>query len=173
MRRLLLTLVFGLLAGAAAAQEPPRRPACAVTDDTSIPASLAAWKTRTPLDAAARVADAAALPIGAGVDAGLRPNGEVVFPRLPEKPGGSVSYGGLFRLHVAEAGDHQVSLGTGAWIELVQGDAVVPTKRFGPGPACASLKKTVVFALVPGDYLLEITGNAAPQLPLMVTRLAE
>lgn len=167
-------LVLALAAAAPAfAQEPASRPACVVTDDSKLPAALAGWRGRAPLAAAATAGDAvkAALPLGKGVDAQLKRNGEVAFPVLPAKPGGSVSHGGLFEIPVEAAGDYQVSLGTGAWIEVARDGAAVEATAHAPGPPCASLKKTVVFPLVPGRYLLEISGNADPVLPLMVHRV--
>lgn len=171
---LVASFTLALSATAALAQEPPSRPACDVVNDAGLPPALAAWTSRTPLSAAtdAKALSGAALPIGRGVDAQLKRNGEVTFPVLPAKPGGSVSYGGLFELQIAEAGDYQISLGTGAWIEVISGKAAVASSRHGPGPSCSSLKKTVVFPLKPGRYVLEITGNGDPVLPVMVTRLA-
>lgn len=166
-------LAVALAAPAAFAQEPPSRPACAAIDDSAIPPALAAWSTRSSAAAATDVAGlaAATLPIGKGVDGQLKRTAEVTFPVLPAKPGGSVSYGGLYGLQITEAGDYQVSLGTGAWIEVVSGTTLVESTRHGPGPACSSLKKTVIFPLKPGRYVLEITGNGEATLPLMVTRV--
>lgn len=168
--------VFALALSAALpalAQEPASRPACAVTDDSKLPPALAGWRSRAALAAAATPADAgkAALPLGRGIDGQLKRNGEVAFPVLPAKPGGSVSYGGLFEIPIEAAGDYQVSLGTGAWIEVVRDGAAVESTAHAPGPPCASLKKTVVFPLSPGRYLLEISGNAEAVLPLMVHRV--
>jgi len=177
--RLKLVLAAGvaltLTAPAALAQESPSRPACAAVSDASLPPALSAWTKRTPVAAAATAANLAqaSLPIGEGVDAQLKRNAEVTFPVLPAKPGGSVSYGGLYGLRISEAGDYQVSLGAGGWIELVSRKTLVKSSALGPGPACSSLKKTVVFPLKPGRYVLEITGNAEPTLPVMVTHLAK
>lgn len=170
-----LALVVALGASAASAQEPPSRPACSSTSDAGLPAALSGWTNRSPLTAATTAAGAtqAALPIGKGVDAQLKRTGDVAFPVLPGKPGGSVSYGGLFEIRIAEPGDYQVSLGTGAWIEVVSGRALVESSAHAPGPACSSLKKTVVFPLKPGRYLLEVTGNGEPALPVMVTRVVK
>jgi len=167
-------LALALASTTALAQEPPSRPACAVVDDTGLPPALAGWTSRTPLAAAtdARALPQASLPVGQGVDAQLRRTGEITFPVLPARPGGTVSYGGLYELRITEAGDYQVSLGTGAWIEVVRGKTLVEATRHGPGPACSSLKKTVVFSLKPGLYVFEITGNGEPTLAVMITRLA-
>lgn len=171
-------LVFAglLIAAPAFAQMPMATPAaCTAPSDAALPAALSGWIARSPLAAAANAAEAAkaALPIGKGVDAQLKRNGEVVFPVLPGKPGGTVSYGGLFEIPVTEAGDYQVSLGAGAWIEVTDGKVLIESTAHAPGVACTSLKKLVVFPLKPGRYLLEVTGNGAPVLPVMVSRVAK
>jgi hypothetical protein len=168
-----LGLATALWSPAAVAQEPPSRPACATTSDVNLPPALAGWTARLPVAAAATTTEVAkaALPIGKGVEAQLKHTGEITFPVLPAKPGGSVSYGGLYEVRIAEAGDYQLSLGTGAWIEVVSGKTLIESTAHAPGPACSSLKKTVVFPLKPGRYVLEITGNGEPSLPVMVTRV--
>ncbi len=173
--RIALAAALGLFALPALAQPAAGHAACPAIDDAAIPAHLSAWTARTPLAAAKDAAGlpAASLPVGKGVDAQLARNGEVAFPVLPAKPGGSVSHGGLFELKVAEAGDHQISLGSGAWIEVIDGKTVLEPVSHAPGPACTSLRKTVVYPLKPGRYLLEITGNGDAVLPLMVTRLVK
>ena len=175
MQRLLVALLLSAAPAAALAQEPPSRPVCVATSDADLPPALSAWTTRTPVSAAATAAGLAqaSLPVGKGVDALLKHSGAITFPVLPAKPGGSVSYGGLYDLNIGEAGNYQVSLGTGAWIELVSGKTLVESTAHAPGPACSSLKKTVVFPLKPGRYVLEISGNTEPTLPVMVTRLAK
>jgi hypothetical protein len=163
----------GALSGPAQAQEMGRKPACAAVSDAGLPAPLSGWTARTDLVAARDEGgvDKAVLPLGRGVDAKLNRTGDIAYPVLPERPGGSVSYGGLYAVDVTEAGDYQVSLGSGAWIEMIRGTALVTSTAHAPGPACSTLKKTVVFPLTPGRYLLAITGNGDAVLPVMVTRV--
>jgi hypothetical protein len=47
---------------------------------------------------------------------------EVRYPLRPEKPGGSVSYGGLIQIDVPEAGAYRLALDSAAWIDLVRGE---------------------------------------------------
>ncbi len=54
---------------------------------------------------------------------------------------------------------------------MVSGKAFVESSAHAPGPACTTLKKTVVFPLKPGRYVLEIAGNGEQILPFMVTRV--
>jgi hypothetical protein len=171
-------LAIGLttaLSGGALGQEAPpaAKPSCAAMDQ-GLPAALAGWTSRANLTAAAKEDDAAkaSVPIGKGVNGQLVRTGEVTFPLLPEKPGGSVSYSGLYEIRVTDAGDYQVSLATPAWIDVVSGKVFVESSAHSPGPACSTLKKTVIFPLKPGRYVLEISGNGQQVLPFMVTRVA-
>ncbi len=174
-RRLSLWVFLALTAAAPAVAQEAARPACASVSDAALPPALAGWKERAPLAAAGAAADTgrAVLPIGKGVDAQLKHTGEVTYPVLPAKPGGTVSYGGLYEVRVSEPGDYQVSLGTGAWIEMVDGKSLLESTAHAPGPACTTLRKTVVFPLKPGRYVLEITGNGDPSLAVMVSRLGK
>jgi hypothetical protein len=167
--------LIGLAASTSLAQEgaPKAGPACAAMD-ASLPPALSGWNGRSDL-AAAATAEAtgkASLPIGKGVNAQLKRTPEVIFPVLPEKPGGSVSYSGLYEINVSEAGNYQVSLGSGAWIDVASGRAFIDAGAHAPGPACSTLKKTVIFPLKPGKYVLEIAGNGEAVLPVMVTKAA-
>jgi hypothetical protein len=177
IQRLHITLgLAAMLAAAPAfAQAPPSQPACAAVDDAGRSPALAGWISRSPLPAATDAAEVgeAALPIGKGVDALLKKTGEISFPIAPTKPGGLETYGGLYEIRIAEPGDYQVSLGAGAWIEMVSGKVLIDSTAHTPGAACSSLKKTVVFPLKPGRYVLEISGNGQPTLAVMVTRVVE
>ena len=157
----------------ALAQQPQARPTCPATDDTGLSGPLAGWNSRADLAAVVSTADAgkAALPLGKGVNARLKQNGDVAFPVPPDKPGGPGSYGGLYEIRVAQPGDYQVSLGSSAWIELASGAAKLEPTSHTPGPACTTLKKTVTFTLKPGRYVLEIAGNPEPAVPVMVHKV--
>jgi hypothetical protein len=175
MTKLALSILLVLASAAPAFAQEAAHPACASVSDAALPPALAGWRERSALAAAAGGADTgrAVLPIGKGVDAQLKHVGEVTYPVLPGKPGGSVSYGGLYEVRVSEPGDYQVSLGTGAWIEVLDGNTLIESTAHAPGPACTTLRKTVVFPLKAGRYVLEITGNGEPSLPVMVSRVGK
>jgi len=146
---------------------------CPAGTAAALPPELASWADRQPLKAAgaAGKADAAALEIGKAVDAALLPTPDVKYAIRPEKPGGSVSFGGLFAFTVAEAGTFRVALGSGAWIDLVKDGVVIDSVAHGHGPECSDVRKMVDFPLAPGRYILQIAANGQAQLPLLVTRL--
>ena len=152
------------------AQEAMPEVVCAAA--SPLPAELASWTSREPLAAAASPAGLAEaqLVIGQAVDAGLQPTRDVTYALRPEKPGGSVSHGGLYAFHITEAGHYRVALSSAAWIDVVhQGKGLVSTAH-GRGPNCSGIRKIVDFTLDPGDYVLQISANAADTAALLVTR---
>lgn len=172
----LMTLMPG---GGAMAQDMPvskEGVSCAATP-AALPAELSGWARRVPLPAGRDAASAALLEPGIAVDGTLAPTTEVRYALRPEKPGGSVSFGGIFAFRVPEAGRYRVALGSAAWIDVVETGAIgkdgsgLASIAHGHGPDCSGIRKMVDFALEPGDYVLQIAANARAALPLLVTRL--
>ena len=156
---------------AAYAQMAPAAPAsaCAALDQ-DLPAELAAWPAKKELVAARGVADLekAVLTPGQAYVTTLAPTPEVTYVVQPEKPGGTVSKGGLFAVDIPTAGSYVIALGTGAWIDLLKGDAAQRSVAHGRGPACSSVRKMVTFDLQPGRYVVQISANADAALPILV-----
>ncbi|PVM87404.1 homogentisate 1,2-dioxygenase [Caulobacter endophyticus] len=171
--RLALILAVGLaLAAPAALAQVQPDVACAPGVEAGLPAELAAWGTKAPLAAATSVVSLpkAALAPGQAYTATLSPTPDVAYAVQPEKPGGTVSKGGLFSLKVETAGSYVIALGTGAWIDVLKDGAAQRSTAHGRGPACSTVRKMVTFDLTPGDYLIQISANAQAELPIMVAR---
>lgn len=145
-------------------------PACAAPAE--IPAWLSGWSTPVPMAAAARerALGAAQLTPGQAVTLTLLQTPRVSYPLRPEKPGGTVSYGGLVRFTVAEEGIWRVALGSGAWIDVVKGGTALQSVAHGPGPDCSGIRKMVDFHLTPGSYTLQLAANGTDSLVAMVAR---
>lgn len=177
MRLAPLILAGALLAPAAAlAQMTPAAPAptpqqCGAMD-VELPSELVGWTARAPLAAAKLAADLpkASLTPGKAFLATLPSTPDVTYVVQPEKPGGSVSHGGLFDLTVASAGTYVIALGTGAWIDVLKDGAPVMSGSHGRGPNCTTLRKVVTFDLSPGSYVVQISANGPTELPIMVAR---
>ncbi len=165
---LMLATALALAPMGARAQAPV---ACAAIDQ-GLPAPFAGWSAKAPLASAAKVADLskALLVIGQGADADLHPTSEVAYAALPEKPGGSVSHGGMFSLVVSQPGVYAVALGSGAWIDLLKGKVAVESVAHGHGPDCSSIRKVVDFQLGPGRYVVQVSADAEPKLAIMIAR---
>lgn len=171
--RLTVLAALALLATpfAASAQMAPAAPAPAcATMDKDLPAELSAWTAKKDLTAAKGVQDLdkAVLTPGQAFVAALAPTPEVTYIVQPEKPGGTVSKGGLFAVDIVTAGTYTIALGTGAWIDVLKGDAAQRSTGHDRGPACITLRKMVTFDLQPGRYVVQISANAEANLPIMV-----
>jgi hypothetical protein len=162
--------LVAVAAGPTDAQEAAR-PAC--TTPVAPTGELAPWTTPVQLQAAESEASMsrARLTIGKAARLALLQTPEVSYPLRPEKPGGSVSYGGLVLIDVREAGTYRVALDSAAWIDLVRGKQAVTSSAHGHGPDCTGIRKMVDFPLTPGSYILQIAANGRPQTTVLVTRL--
>jgi hypothetical protein len=175
-RKILWCLALGALgfavvaAGSTEAQEAIP-PACAAP--VAPKGELAPWTKPSQLQAAETEASAsrARLPIGQAARLALLQAPEVRYPLRPEKPGGSVSYGGLVQIDVREAGTYRVALDSAAWIDLVRGAQATTSSAHGHGPDCTGIRKMVDYPLTPGPYTLQISANGQPQMTVLVARL--
>ena len=137
------------------------------------PAEMKGWTKRGLADAAVDadgLAKAVLLP-GVGVDAALSQTSAVRYVVRPEKPGGSVSYGGMFAFDIAKAGTYRIALGSGAWIDVLKDGVAVISVAHGHGPDCTGIRKMVDFKLEPGRYTLQLAANGSPSLPVLIVRL--
>jgi hypothetical protein len=114
-----------LLATPAVAQSPMgEAPACpAPVAPTGL---LAPWNAPVPVKAGADGAHAALLTGGQAAQVDLLPTPSVSYPLQPEKPGGSVSHGGVLALDVKQAGTWRIALGSGRgwmwWAMMARND---------------------------------------------------
>ena len=113
----------------------------------------------------------ALLALGEAADATLQQTPRVAYPVEPGKPGGSVSFGGLLAFDVAEPATYRVALGSGAWIDVVEGGASLVSVAHGHGPECSGIRKMVDYTLKPGRHVLQIAASGEPRIALMVTKL--
>lgn len=171
VRRMVFSFVFAFLCSAALAQETTgsHKPCHAL--DTSLPHALSGWTLKAPLQSATAEAglQVSVLKLGHAVQATLHHTREVTYAVEPDKPGGSVAYGGLLAVQIDKAGTYQVSLSSGAWIDMVLGTSKIAATAHGHGPECSSIRKAVAFPLDPGRYILQISANAAPTLDIMIS----
>jgi hypothetical protein len=175
-RRILRALALGALAfvtGAAGLADAQEAAAPACTAPVAPTGELAPWTAPSQLQAARNEANAsrARLPIGQAARLTLVQTPEVRYPLRPEKPGGSVSYGGLVQIDVREAGTYRLALDSAAWIDVVRDKQAVTSSAHGHGPHCTGIRKMVDFRLTPGSYILQIAANGQPQMTVLAARL--
>lgn len=134
---------------------------------------LTPWNTPRQQQASVRPSQisGSAIAVGEAVRLSLLPTPQVRYPVRPEKPGGSVSFGGLLRLDVIEAGTYRVALASAAWIDLVRDGKALSSGAHGRGPECTGIRKMVDFQLTPGRYTLQIAANGEAETRVLVARL--
>ena len=77
----------------------------------------------------------------------------------------------MLAVTIADAGTYQISLSNGAWIDLLKDGAAQVSTAHAPGPACSGVRKTVQFAMVPGRYVIQLSGNADPVIQVLVSKV--
>jgi len=171
LRALPALAVIAFLVTPVCAQDKPA-PKCP-EEAVALPADLSAWTAPKPLTAATRPEEAgkAELKIGAAVTAALAHTPEVTYAARPAKPGGSVAYGGLLHVAIAEPGTYRVALGNASWIDVVKDGASVESVAHGGGPACSGIRKMVDYPLQQGDYLVQLSAGADAQTGVLIAKL--
>ncbi|SER43152.1 hypothetical protein [Sphingobium sp. YR768] len=155
------------------AQTPMGQEAATCSAPAELPAELQSWRSPVPLKAGVdrKTAAKAMLTAGQAVTLALSPTPKIAYPVRPAKPGGSVSYGGLASLTVAQAGTWRVALGSGAWVDVVKDGEAATSIAHGHGPDCSGVRKMVDYSLEPGTYTIQVAANGSDSLTLLVTRL--
>lgn len=153
------------------AQQAAASPVC--TAQAELPAALTGWAAPGNMNAAASAKGIATAKLTPGKAETLKllPTPKVAYPLRPEKPGGSVSYGGLAGFTVAEEGIWRVALSSGAWVDVVKNGAASPSVAHGRGPDCSGIRKMVDYRLTPGTYTLQVAANGSDALTFMVAHL--
>ena len=137
-----------------------------------VPAQLEGWIHKVPLRSATgpKGLGLARLRVGVASSVVLHHTPSVHYVVEPDQPGGAVAYGGLAEVMVRRAGLYQVSLNSGAWIDMVLGDRKVASVAHGHGPSCTGIRKIVDFPLQRGTYVVQISANVSAMLDLMISQ---
>lgn len=170
-----IALLLLMLPAAAGAQDMPgmATPGAKCAAPATLPPALAGWTAKGAMTSATQASglDAAMLTPGKAVTVALHSTRDVQYVTQPEKPGGSVAHGGVLAISIAEAGTYQVSLSSGAWIDVLKDGAATMSSAHAPGPACSGIRKTVQFPMQPGRYVIQVSANADPAIDVMVSRV--
>lgn len=164
-----VALLLAPVVGPTIAMAQEERPVC-TGGPVAPPPAYVAWSTPGELNAAGAPADLskAALVPGKAVTAHLLPSKEVTYVVTPERPGGSVSRGGMFEVKIDTAGVYRFASGTGAWVDVLKDGKVLQSTAHSPGPACSGIRKMVDFPLEPGRYVLQVSANPGDTIGLLV-----
>lgn len=168
MNHVIALILLTIAAGTASAAEEmsTAKPACSANVAPS--GELAPWTRPVPIKAGGEAAKAPLLSAGKAASVTLLPTPDVHYALRPEKPGGSVSYGGLLTLDVAQAATYRIALDTAAWIDVVGKDGVaLRSIAHGHGPDCTGIRKMVDYVVPAGRYTVQVSANGAPQITVL------
>jgi hypothetical protein len=104
----------------------------------------------------------------------LAPQSGVTYSAKPAKPTlNDSAQGGLVRFHIEQPGVYRISITSGHWIDVIEGDQFVKSKDFQGSRGCARPHKIVEFDL-PGhkDLLLQLSGSTDASVTLAITPVA-
>jgi len=163
-------LALAMIAAPAFAQEATPAP-CPATP-APLPAQFAGWTNTAPVAATATGTDIAKAQITVGnrADVALLPAEQVQF-LAPEKAAVAGTHSGMVHFVLPDARTYRVALGAGAWIDVVRDGKAIDSDAHGHGIPCTPVRKTVDFALTPGDYVLQIAGNRDASLSVLIVPL--
>ncbi|HUN71788.1 MAG TPA: hypothetical protein VMU52_05710 [Steroidobacteraceae bacterium] len=101
----------------------------------------------------------------------LIPEEKVSFAATPGKRTPTEgTYAGVVLLHLAAAGTYRVSLSQRFWVDVVKDGKIISSEAFTGAHGCNAPRKVVQYRLPAGNVLLQISGEASPEVELAVTR---
>lgn len=158
MKSLLLVLL--LLTGLSAAE-------------AVLPPELKGWKSLSYVGSAknAEELSGAALTLNSASLVGLLPTPKIQYVARPVNEGGSVSYGGMFRITLKESGLYRVILANASWIEMVKDGKGSQSVAHSHGPENSGIRKMVDYTLEAGTYTLQLSAGADTTSAVLITKL--
>lgn len=104
----------------------------------------------------------------------LAPQGAVTYSAKPAKPTlDDSAQGGLVRFHVERPGLYRISITSGHWIDVIEGEQLIKSKDFQGSRGCARPHKIVEFELpARKDLVLQLSGSTDPSVTLAITPVA-
>ena len=132
-------------------------------------------QTAAPVTAATKPsAQAPAIQIDKLYELKLSPQSSVTYSAKPAKPTlNDSAQGGLVRFHIDKAGLYRVSITSGHWIDVVDGEQLVKSKDFSGSHDCPRPHKIVEFELPANkDLVLQFSGSTDSSVVTAITPVA-
>lgn len=100
--------------------------------------------------------------------------GDVKFALMPGKPTlPDNAQAGVVRFHSDKAGRYRVSITSGHWIDVVDGDELIKSRDFQGARGCERPHKIVEYELPAGrDLMLQLSGSSDASVILAITAVA-
>ena len=141
--------------------------------EAMLPVELNAWKTLSYVSAAKSAAELsnATLEVGKASYVGLNNTPKMKYVVRPMNEGGTVSYGGIFKIAIKESGTYRVALGNASWIDVTKDAKPAQSIAHNGGPANSGIRKMVDYNLESGTYVLQLSAGADSSSAILVTKI--
>jgi len=117
----------------------------------------------------AQPAQGSRIPLGAGVELALKPRDEVAFDPPREKSTDKDSFGGVFELDLPAGGMYQITLSSGASIDIVQRGTPIAALESSSADGCPDVRKSIRFMLAAGRLRIQLSGAMSPNLKISIS----
>lgn len=162
------TLALALLPGLANAEDPCAGFKWDVSREKALFAGPAA-----AVESADGPGKAPTVETGRLYELALRPQESLRFAAPPSKKmladGASA---GIVKFRVPRAGSYRVALSRGFWVDVIEGQNVIPSSDFGGVPGCESPRKLVLYPLpADRDLFLQLSGASEEKVRVSITEV--
>ena len=117
------------------------------------------------------LANGGALPLSVATTLELQPLASAGLPKAPERaPKSARAFAGHFTLAApAKPGIYRITISSGGWVDVLDGDAYLHPKAFSGATACDGMRKSVKFDLPSRPLVLQFSGVEGDQLSAIVS----
>jgi len=115
---------------------------------------------------------AAEVPIDPGSAATVRlsPQGDLAFPVAPPLPHAPANHGAILSTDIDEPGRYHVAISAPGWIDMVRAGKALEPIADRPGASGSGVAKVLDYDLEAGHYVLELSGMAAGEVSVSISR---
>ncbi|WP_340314432.1 hypothetical protein [Rhizorhabdus argentea] len=112
------------------------------------------------------------VPIDPGETAMIRlsPQRELSYAIAPPLPHAPANHGAILSVDIDEGGRYHVALGAPGWVDMVRDGKALEPVGDRPGPAGSAVAKILDYDLLPGRYVLALSGMADGEVTVMISR---
>ena len=107
---------------------------------------------------------------GSAATVKLSPQGELAYPVAPKPPHAPANFGAILSTDIDDAGVYHVALGAPGWIDVFKDGKALDSVGHRHGDAGSGIAKIVDFNLVPGHYIIALSGLAAGSVSVSIGR---
>ena len=140
--------------------------------NATVPEPWRRWANNPIVVTAAATPDAAAnIRIGSKAAVTLAPAATVrLAVPMPDTNPPPDAHGGMLSFQVPQDGIYWISVSTGLWVDIVQGNEILMQIDERPGPPCSGINKSLQYRLKAGDARVQLSDNRGTRVDVLVVR---